>query len=396
MCERSMNLSINGQSQVPPGFRFHPTEEELLHYYLRKKVNYEKIDFDVIREVDLNKQEPWDIQEKCKIGSTPQNDWYFFSHKDKKYPTGTRTNRATAAGFWKATGRDKIIYSGFRRIGLRKTLVFYKGRAPRGQNSDWIMHEYRLDESVNETTTAMNSIGESTPEEGWVVCRVFRKKNYQKTVLDGTPKGSSNSMDSKAQEMKLSSSNDEVLDQILIYMDRTCKIENESLNAMTNMIPNTTSTTRFGISDDHPPPPPPPPPHHHHQGFNERFMHLPRLESPITFPSIPINSDQERVSRSCYQPFDEILSESNQPSPTNGLTTKPGLLHDWVALDRLVASHLNGQVENGSFSLCPDEDNLHSDRSVYNNTENDLWSFTKSSSSIYPPSSSDPLCHLSV
>lgn len=85
--------------------------------------------------------------EKCKIGSTPQNDWYFFSHKDKKYPTGTRTNRATAAGFWKATGRDKIIYSGSRRIGLRKTLVFYKGRAPHGQKSDWIMHEYRLDDT---------------------------------------------------------------------------------------------------------------------------------------------------------------------------------------------------------------------------------------------------------
>ena len=91
--------------------------------------------------------------EKCKIGSTPQNDWYFFSHKDKKYPTGTRTNRATAAGFWKATGRDKIIYSGFRRIGLRKTLVFYKGRAPHGQKSDWIMHEYRLDETTSNDST---------------------------------------------------------------------------------------------------------------------------------------------------------------------------------------------------------------------------------------------------
>jgi hypothetical protein len=92
--------------------------------------------------------------EMCKIGSTPQNDWYFFSHKDKKYPTGTRTNRATAAGFWKATGRDKIIYSGFRRIGLRKTLVFYKGRAPHGQKSDWIMHEYRLDESIPDTSVS--------------------------------------------------------------------------------------------------------------------------------------------------------------------------------------------------------------------------------------------------
>lgn len=58
----NMSISVNGQSQVPPGFRFHPTEEELLQYYLRKKVSYEKIDLDVIRDVDLNKLEPWDIQ----------------------------------------------------------------------------------------------------------------------------------------------------------------------------------------------------------------------------------------------------------------------------------------------------------------------------------------------
>lgn len=57
-----MTLSVNGHSQVPPGFRFHPTEEELLHYYLRKKVAFQKIDLDVIRDVDLNKLEPWDIQ----------------------------------------------------------------------------------------------------------------------------------------------------------------------------------------------------------------------------------------------------------------------------------------------------------------------------------------------
>lgn len=61
-----MSISVNGQSQVPPGFRFHPTEEELLHYYLRKKVSYEKIDLDVIRDVDLNKLEPWDIQGKLR------------------------------------------------------------------------------------------------------------------------------------------------------------------------------------------------------------------------------------------------------------------------------------------------------------------------------------------
>lgn len=166
-----MSGAANGQLSVPPGFRFHPTDEELLYYYLRKKVSYEAIDLDVIREVDLNKLEPWDLKEICRIGSGPQNEWYFFSHKDKKYPTGTRTNRATTAGFWKATGRDKAIYlSNSKRIGMRKTLVFYTGRAPHGQKTDWIMHEYRLDDN--------NAQVEALQEEGWVVCRVFKKKNY--------------------------------------------------------------------------------------------------------------------------------------------------------------------------------------------------------------------------
>lgn len=85
----------------------------------------------------------------CRIGTEEQNEFYFFSHKDKKYPTGTRTNRATTAGFWKATGRDKAIYSKNDLVGMRKTLVFYKGRAPNGQKSDWIMHEYRLETDEN-------------------------------------------------------------------------------------------------------------------------------------------------------------------------------------------------------------------------------------------------------
>ncbi|URD79251.1 No apical meristem (NAM) protein [Musa troglodytarum] len=153
-------------SHVPPGFRFHPTEEELVDYYLRKKVAPRGIDLDIIKDVDLYKIEPWDLQDRCKIGTEEQNEWYFFSHKDKKYPTGTRTNRATAAGFWKATGRDKPIYSKNSLIGMRKTLVFYEGRAPNGQKSDWIMHEYRLE-----------SIESAPPQaKGWVVCRVFKKR----------------------------------------------------------------------------------------------------------------------------------------------------------------------------------------------------------------------------
>lgn len=53
---------MNTFSHVPPGFRFHPTDEELVDYYLRKKVTSRRIDLDVIKDVDLYKIEPWDLQ----------------------------------------------------------------------------------------------------------------------------------------------------------------------------------------------------------------------------------------------------------------------------------------------------------------------------------------------
>uniref|UniRef100_A0A0D9ZSU3 NAC domain-containing protein n=1 Tax=Oryza glumipatula TaxID=40148 RepID=A0A0D9ZSU3_9ORYZ len=156
---------------VAPGFRFHPTEEELVGYYLARKVVGQQDD-GIIQEVDLNSIEPWDLLQ------AQQHDQeyycYFFSYKDRKYPsargTGTRTNRATAAGFWKATGRDKPVLSSSRSssspavIGMRKTLVFYRGRAPNGCKTDWIIHEYRL-------------VAHHQQPDGscWVVCRAFHK-----------------------------------------------------------------------------------------------------------------------------------------------------------------------------------------------------------------------------
>ena len=82
--------------------------------------------------------------EVAKLNAT---EWYFFSFRDRKYATGFRTNRATTSGYWKATGKDRTVLDPMSReiVGMRKTLVFYRNRAPNGIKTGWIMHEFRLE-----------------------------------------------------------------------------------------------------------------------------------------------------------------------------------------------------------------------------------------------------------
>ncbi|TKY65162.1 CCR4-NOT transcription complex subunit 7/8 [Spatholobus suberectus] len=153
----------NQKFELPPGFRFHPTDEELINHYLAKKAVDNCFCAVAIGEVDLNKCEPWDLPGLAKMGET---EWYYFCVRDRKYPTGLRTNRATDAGYWKATGKDKEIIMENALIGMKKTLVFYKGRAPKGEKTSWVMHEYRLEGKHNQPKPGMSE---------WVICRVFEK-----------------------------------------------------------------------------------------------------------------------------------------------------------------------------------------------------------------------------
>lgn len=159
------------QLMLPPGFRFHPTDEELITYYLIKKVADNNFSAKAIAVVDMNKIEPWELPQMAKMG---EKEWYFFCVRDKKYPTGLRTNRATEAGYWKATGKDKEILKEQTLVGMKKTLVFYKGRAPKGEKTNWVIHEFRLDG---------RSCAQTAPKSAkmeWVICRVFHKGSGEK------------------------------------------------------------------------------------------------------------------------------------------------------------------------------------------------------------------------
>ncbi|BBH01831.1 NAC domain-containing protein 101 [Prunus dulcis] len=49
------------QPNLPPGFRFHPTDEELVVHYLKKKVTSAPLPVAIIAEIELYKFDPWEL-----------------------------------------------------------------------------------------------------------------------------------------------------------------------------------------------------------------------------------------------------------------------------------------------------------------------------------------------
>ncbi|KAF0895649.1 hypothetical protein E2562_013936 [Oryza meyeriana var. granulata] len=119
-----------------------------------------------VSEIDLYKFAPWDLPEKSSLQSKDR-EWYFFCPRDRKYSSGSRTNRSTDAGYWKATGKDRPVIYNSQTVGMKRTLVFHLGKPPRGDRTDWVMYEYRLeDKELSASGVKLDAC---------VLCKIFQK-----------------------------------------------------------------------------------------------------------------------------------------------------------------------------------------------------------------------------
>lgn len=154
-------MTIVEASTIFPGFRFSPTDEELISYYLKKKMEGSEKGVEIISMIEIWKYEPWDLPAKSVVQS--DNEWFFFSPRGRKYPNGSQSKRATELGYWKATGKERNVKSGSNVIGTKRTLVFHIGRAPKGERTEWIMHEYCLN---------------GNSQDSLVVCRLRKNSDF--------------------------------------------------------------------------------------------------------------------------------------------------------------------------------------------------------------------------
>ncbi|CAN8315946.1 unnamed protein product [Cochlearia groenlandica] len=133
------NSNKNRELRLPQGFRFHPTDEELLVHYLRPKLTGLPLPASVITDTDIYKSDPWDLP-----GDSDSEERYFFSKREAKYTNGNRSNRST-------------------------------GKPPNGTRTNWVLHEYRLLDSQQQQQQFYYEA-----KRNWVVCRVFLKKKSNK------------------------------------------------------------------------------------------------------------------------------------------------------------------------------------------------------------------------
>lgn len=219
---------------------------------------------------------------------------------------------------------------------------------------------------------------QAAQEEGWVICRVFKKKNLvhqgqssgggtaasNKTVAAAAPttmessptsNGSSSVTMSdhhvKAHQMLHSSASDDALDHILQYMTRS-----SSSSSCHNNNNNNKQDTKPALLDHHP---------HHHlaaaacpgsSSFYGKFMKLPPLEH---------------------------VGGGLLPNPSAAEYDASGIA-DWDSLDRLAAYELNGLADASKSNMASFFDEPTSGAAAHAGVgDGDLWSLARSVSSLH-------------
>ncbi|KAL8056489.1 hypothetical protein ABFX02_04G122200 [Erythranthe guttata] len=177
-----------GGRKLPPGFRFQPTDEEIVFQYLARKTFSHPLPAHIlIPEINIFTFDPFEFP------GNSDEERYFFINKEGNNRKGNtvQSSKATCtAGYWKATGSAKRIICSKKAmpiIGIRKSLVFYKRKKNnnRALRTNWTMHEYFIAVSENYSIQQKNN----SPQAGtlarignWTLCRIFLKKRRRNSV----------------------------------------------------------------------------------------------------------------------------------------------------------------------------------------------------------------------
>ncbi|XP_021641598.1 NAC domain-containing protein 101 isoform X2 [Hevea brasiliensis] len=159
-------------TEFPIGYRFLPTDEELVTHYLSNKVFYRPLPAHVAQDIDS--REFYSKAPNSIVNySCGEREWYFFLHEDEDFLVENNPNRIVGdkIGFWKSTGQEKSICNLDGNVFASKfQFTYFSGIFPNARKTHWKMDEYRL---PSQCQTA-----HSFQEEEWVLVRLKRGMEY--------------------------------------------------------------------------------------------------------------------------------------------------------------------------------------------------------------------------
>ncbi|XP_042981925.1 NAC domain-containing protein 30-like [Carya illinoinensis] len=149
--ERLMDLArIRTKDLVPTGFRFRPTDEELVCCYLKNKIEGNSLPCDIIVECELyGVKEPWEIWATFG-GDHPDDDQdlnrflYLFTRLKNMANRGSRIQRRVGSGSWKGERKaDRVrAHQSGKCVGLKKRFHYENQRSMHHRR--WLLDEYSL------------------------------------------------------------------------------------------------------------------------------------------------------------------------------------------------------------------------------------------------------------
>ncbi|KAK4792393.1 hypothetical protein SAY86_022828 [Trapa natans] len=160
--------NLVSMKELPVGFRFNPSNEDLVHHYLKRKLQNVHEDCCLIPEFDIYKLPPWDLITKFNdLSDLPSDgrECYFFYRRT--HPNGKRNCRKTKEGYWHLTGPGRKPRD-TDQIKWHKRILDFRSHTQKSHlKTDWVMHEW---EDISDTRI--------------VVCRISKKRSKGKVKDD--------------------------------------------------------------------------------------------------------------------------------------------------------------------------------------------------------------------
>ncbi|CAD6256945.1 unnamed protein product [Miscanthus lutarioriparius] len=171
-----------------PGFKFKPTDEEIMMRYLRPRAVNEPVPSTFIVDVDILRSNPWDLRDLWR------NTSFVKEYKDGHMETGAIVQQVTDTGGHRQLAGENTEWVMQEYSLVQAGLTPYPVIGPNGTNNigehsrDAVASTKKKDnlsEAVRNATTSVPKVVPVmiNPDDSWVVCRIYKKKKHAPRVI---------------------------------------------------------------------------------------------------------------------------------------------------------------------------------------------------------------------